>query len=141
MEKAIIFLVLFVITLGMGYALAFCQSLKEPSQEYGYAVFRLQARKLWRLAVVVYVVLIGMVSWLVSVPWYLVLALAAAWDVFFFALAFFVLKFWSGAYCAILSALLLFAYFISEVICCGIAGVVLLGLTAVILLLVRGHDK
>lgn len=141
MEKAIIFLVLAFITLGMGYALALCQSLKEPSQEYGYAVFRLQARKLWQLAVIVYVVLIGMMCWLVSVPWYLVFAMAAAWDALFLAVAFFILRFWGGAYCATLAALSLFVFFVSEVFWFGIAGIVLLVLTAVILLLVRGHDK
>ena len=141
MEKTIIFLVLFLITLGMGYVLAICQSLKEPSQEYGYGVFRLQARKLWRLALGAYAVLIGVICWLVSAPWFLVFAMAVAWDVFFFAVAFFILRFWVGAYSAVLAALSLFAFFVSEVFWFGIAGIVLLVLTAVILLLVRGQDK
>lgn len=139
MEKTIIFLVLLVATLVFGYFLALSQYAAKPSLEYSPKVGMKVASKIVWWGVAIYVLAFAVLCCLSPVAWYLILTMAAAWVVFFMALAFFAVKLWIAAFSALIAAISLFAYFVTEIWWIAVIGGVFCLLVVTAILLFKRH--
>ena len=138
MEKTIIFLVLLVATLLFVYFLALSQYAAKPSLERSPKIGKKAASRILWLGGTIYLIAFAVLCWLSPVEWYLIASQAAAWVVFFMALAFFTVKLWIAAVPALIAVVSLFIYFITEISWVGIVGwLFFLSVAAIVLLIKR----
>ena len=137
MEKTIIFLMLLVATLLLVYFLALSQYAAEPLLGYSSKVKRKAVSKILGLGGAIYLVVLIGLCWLLPVAWYLIVSQAAAWIVFFMALAFFAVKLWIAAWPALIASISLFAYFVIEIFWVAIVGWLFFLLVAAVVLLIK----
>ena len=139
MEKTIIFLVLLVATLVFCYFLALSQRVASPSLEYSSKVGKKVASRILWLGSAIYLIVFAVLCCLSPVAWYLIFTMAAAWGAFFVALAFFAVRFWIAAFSALIAAISLFAYFVTEIWWIAVIGGVFCLLVVTAILLFKRH--
>lgn len=138
MEKTIVFVALLVATLVFAYFLGESQYVAKPSLEYSPKVGKKAASRILWLGGTIYLIAFAVLCWLSPVEWYLIASQAAAWVVFFMALAFFAVRLWIAAVPALIAAVFLFAYFVMEISWVGIVGwLFFLSVAAIVLLIKR----
>lgn len=141
MEKAIVFVALLVATLVFAYFLGESQYVAKPSLEYSPKVGRKCASRILWFGGTIYFIVFAVLCWLSPVEWYLIASQAAAWVVFFMALAFCAVRLWIAAFPALIAAASLFAYFVIEIFWVAVVGGVFFLLVVVAVLLFKRHDN
>ena len=137
MEKTIVFVALLVATLVFAYFLGESQYAAKPSLEYSPKVGKKAASRILWLGGTIYLIAFAVLCWLSPVEWYLIASQAAAWVVFFMALAFFAVRLWIAAWPALIASISLFAYFITEIFWVAIVGWLFFLLVAAVVLLIK----